>query len=165
MASGPIPNRHWEPALPGHSQRFLADCCSGFRTQSDCCSIRHQIPGFLQHSPLPSRPGKGNKNMVEEKKKAPCLQFRGSSQGADYTRLSATPAERWLGRGSRWINHVAAAQRDSESNSSNLVGLESPFAPRGVRLSHGLLRGAAAAQSQKRNPLLEQLQRELLKVL
>jgi len=33
-----------------------------------------------------------------------------------------------------------------------------------VRLSHGLLRGAAAAQPQKSIPLLRQLQRELLKM-
>lgn len=66
VASRPIPNRHWEPALPGHSQHSLADCCSGSRTLSDCCSIRHQIPEFLQHNLLPNRPEKGNRSGVEK---------------------------------------------------------------------------------------------------
>lgn len=62
VASRPIPSRHGEPALPGHSQHSLFDCCFGSQTQFDCCSIRHQIPEFLRHSPQPSRPEKGNRD-------------------------------------------------------------------------------------------------------
>lgn len=66
--------------------------------------------------------------------------------------LSGSPGTALAGKKLRVLNHVTAAQWGSQSYSSNLPGLEGHSAHTGVRISPGILLGAAAASSPKTTP-------------